>query len=245
MEGPRNQPKKPGNLFLIPTPLGQGEDLGRVMPEYNLQIIRKVDIFIVEQIRTARRFLKKAGHPKPIDELEFFELNKFTGEHEHSSFLEPARNGRPTGLLSEAGAPCVADPGVAIVSLAHKMGIPVVPLAGPSSIVLALMASGLNGQRFCFHGYLPVEGAALGKKIREMEVRSQRNDETQIFIETPYRNRKMLDALLKFCKPQTLLCVATDISLTTESIETKIVAQWKQRVPDFHKKPTVFLLYSR
>lgn len=233
-----------GKLFLIPTTLGSFETIHKVIPVYNLQIIQSLDVFIVEQLRTARRFLIKAEHPTPIDDMQFYELNKHTDEQEISNFLKPAKNGRSIGLLSEAGTPCIADPGAAIVSLAHKSGIQVVPLVGPNSIVLALMASGLNGQRFCFHGYLPVEASELGKKIRELEANSRKMDQTEIFIETPYRNRQMLDTLIKHGRPQSMLCIATDLSLASERIETRTLASWKKNIPDFHKKPTVFLLYS-
>jgi 16S rRNA (cytidine1402-2'-O)-methyltransferase len=237
--------EKHGKLYLIPTTLGDNDKLNTVIPENNLQILHTLTVFIVEQLRTARRFLKKAGHPKPIDDLLFFELNKFTDSHAISGYLKPALHGKSIGLLSEAGTPCIADPGAAIVALAHNKAIQVVPLVGPNSMLLALMASGFNGQQFCFHGYLPVEGNQLKKKIREIEINALKLDQTQIFIETPYRNRQILDSLIKTCKPQTLLCIATDISLETESIQTKSIAAWKNLSPDFHKKPTVFLLYSR
>ena len=236
---------KLGKLYLIPTTLGETENLNRVIPDYNLHILRSLDVFIVEQLRTARRFLKKAGHPKAIDDLLFFELNKYTDENAISDYLQSAKNGESIGLISEAGTPCVADPGAAIVNLAHKNGIQVVPLVGPNSIILALMASGFNGQQFVFHGYLPVESNQLKNKIREIEINSRRFDQSQIFIETPYRNGKMLDSLLKNCKPQTLLCIATNISLESENIQTKSIAAWKNQTPDFHKKPTVFLLYAK
>lgn len=234
-----------GKLFLIPTTLGSFDTIPKVIPQYNLQIIRSLDVFIVEQLRTARRFLKKAEHPTPIDDMQFYELNKYTDEQEISDFLKPALNGRSIGLLSEAGTPCIADPGAIIVSLAHRTGIQVVPLVGPNSIVLALMASGLNGQRFCFHGYLPVEGNQLAKKIRELDVNSRKMDQTEIFIETPYRNKQMLESLIKNGRPQSLLCIATDLSLESERIETNTLSAWKKKSPDFHKKPSVFLLYSK
>ena len=237
--------KNLGKLFLIPTTLGETEDLNRVLPDFNRHILHSLDVFIVEQLRTARRFLKKSGHPVAIDEMQFFELNKFTDENTISDFLKPVKNGKSIGLISEAGTPCIADPGAVIVSLAHKMGVQVVPLVGPNSIILALMASGFNGQNFCFHGYLPVEGTQLGKRIREIETNSRKFNQSQIFIETPYRNRQMLDNLLKNCKSQTQLCIATNLSLDSESIQTKSIEAWKKESPDFHKKPTVFLLYSK
>ena len=238
-----NRPR--GKLFLIPTTLGNLDSLNKVIPDYNLDIIHKLDVFIVEQLRTARRFLIKAGHPKAIDNLLFFELNKFTDENAIHTYLKSAQNGKSIGLISEAGTPCVADPGAAIVSLAHKNRIQVVPLVGPNSILMALMASGFNGQQFCFHGYLPVDGMQLGRKIKEIEGNSKRFDQTQIFIETPYRNKQILDSLLKNCKPQTNICVATNISLESESIISRTVAEWKKEAVDFHKKPTVFLMYAK
>ncbi|MCF6341995.1 MAG: SAM-dependent methyltransferase [Bacteroidales bacterium] len=244
MEKVRGTNRKTGKLFLIPTTLGETEALNKVLPGYNLQVIHSLDVFIVEQLRTARRFLKKAKHPRPIDEMQFFELNKFTDIQSVSAFLLPARDGQSVGLLSEAGTPCIADPGAAIVSLAHKNGIQVVPLVGPNSILLALMASGFNGQQFCFHGYLPVDSTQLNRKIREIEANSRKLDQSQIFIETPYRNKKLFDSLLRNCKPQPQLCVATDLSLASEKIATATVDAWKKKTPDFHKKPTVFLLYS-
>ncbi len=237
--------RKKGKLFLIPTTLGNLDTISKVIPDYNLSVIHSLDVFIVEQLRTARRFLIKAKHPKAIDDLVFFELNKYTDENAIHEYLQSAKDGKSIGLISEAGTPCVADPGASIVSLAHKNGIQVVPLIGPNSIILALMASGFNGQKFCFHGYLPVEGNQLGRKIKEIEASSGKFDQTHIFIETPYRNKQMLDSLLKNCKLQTSICVATNISLESESIKSRTVAEWKKETVDFHKKPTVFLLYAR
>ena len=232
-----------GKLFLLPTTLGSFDTIGSVLPDYNTQIIHGLDIFIVEQVRTARRFLSKLKHPIAIDDIEFYELNKHTHESEVFSFLYGITGGRSIGLLSEAGTPCIADPGASVVKIAHELGIVVVPLVGPNSIILSLMASGFNGQNFAFHGYLPIDKSALSKRLRELEQRANRDNQTQIFIETPYRNNQMLSSILKSCSPNTLLCVATDLTLPTESIITLPISSWKHKKPDFHKKPTVFLLY--
>ncbi|RLD30848.1 MAG: SAM-dependent methyltransferase [Bacteroidetes bacterium] len=234
---------KKGTLYLIPTTLGDTDDLEKVLPAYNREIVGQLDEFIVEQLRTARRFLRKMGHPLPIDEMKFYELNKHTADLEINAYLNPLLSGKSMGLLSEAGTPCVADPGSAIVQMAHEQGIEVVPLTGPNSIILALMASGFNGQNFVFHGYLPVDKQALIKKIREMETASRNLHQTQIFIETPYRNRQLFDKLVETCRHDTKLCVATDLTLEKEKIKTKTVAAWKKETVDLHKKPTVFLLY--
>jgi len=234
---------KKGTLYLIPTTLGDTDDLEKVLPTYNREIVSQLDEFIVEQLRTARRFLRKMGHPLPIDEMRFYELNKHTADLEINAYLNPLLSGKSMGLLSEAGTPCVADPGSAIVQLAHEHGIEVIPLTGPNSIILALMASGFNGQNFVFHGYLPVDKQALIKKIKEMETASRNLRQTQIFIETPYRNRQLLDKLLESGKPDTKLCIATNLTLENEKIKTKTIASWKKETVDLHKKPTVFLLY--
>jgi len=232
-----------GKLYLLPTTLGSFETIGSTLPDYNTDIIHGIDIFIVEQVRTARRFLSRLKHPVKIDDIEFFELNKHTNEDEVFSFLYGIKGGKSIGLLSEAGTPCIADPGAAVVKIAHELKIKVVPLVGPNSIILSLMASGFNGQNFTFHGYLPIDKSALSKKLKEIEQKAQRADQTQIFIETPYRNNQMLASIIKSCSPNTLLCIATDLTLSTESIVTLSVSSWKHRKPDFHKKPTVFLIY--
>jgi 16S rRNA (cytidine1402-2'-O)-methyltransferase len=232
-----------GKLYLIPTTLGETDRLDKVLPEYNKEIVYSLDEFIVEQLRTARRFLRKLGHPLPIDEMKFYELNKHTEETQISAYLNPVLSGKSMGLLSEAGTPCVADPGSVIVRMAHEKKIEVVPLVGPNSIILALMASGFNGQNFVFHGYLPVDKQVLVKKIREMETTSRNLQQTQIFIETPYRNRQILEKVLEVCRPDTRICVARDITLENEWIKTMTVASWKKETVDLHKKPTVFLLY--
>ncbi|MBE0650116.1 MAG: SAM-dependent methyltransferase [Bacteroidales bacterium] len=230
-----------GTLYLIPTTLGDNDSYKRVIPDYNNQIVFQLAHFIVEKTRTARRFLKEIGHPIPIDKMQFVELNKHTNAEEYSNYLDLAEKGISLGLLSEAGTPAVADPGSVIVKLAHQKGIRVVPLSGPNSIILALMASGFSGQQFCFHGYLPKEGSELSKKIKLLEADAQR-DITQIFIETPFRNNKMLESLIKNCKPQTMLCIAADLTLPNEHVISKSIAQWKKETADLNKKPAVFLI---
>jgi len=232
-----------GSLFLIPTTLGSFDSIDKVLPDYNTQIIHSLDIFIVEQVRTARRFLSKLKHPKKIDDIEFYELNKHTHESEIFSFLYGISGGKSIGLLSEAGTPCIADPGASIVKIAHELKINIEPLVGPNSIILSLMASGFNGQNFTFHGYLPIDKYQLSKKLKDIEQSSNKLNQTQIFIETPYRNNQMLSAIIKSCSPNTLLCIATDLTLPSESIITLPVSDWKRKKVDFHKKPSVFLIY--
>jgi len=230
-----------GNLYLIPTPLGEtGFDKG--MPAYNLQILQKIDTFIVEELRTARRFLRKAGYTKDFETVTFYLLNEHTPEDEASGMLENASKGHHLGLLSEAGLPCIADPGNIVVRLAHRKGIRVIPLTGPSSIMLALMASGLNGQNFVFHGYLPVKPDERTKALRELENSASRNNQTQIFIETPYRNLQMLESIIKTCHTSLTLCIAVDLTLETEWIRSMPLNEWKRQKPELHKRPAVFLL---
>jgi len=235
---------KKGTVYLFPVTLGSNESISKVIPAYNNEILHGIRIFVVENIRTARRFIKKSGHPLPIDDMLFFELNKHTPEEDISSFLQPAVNGEDMGVLSEAGTPAVADPGAVVVNMAHRKNIRVVPLVGPNYIILALMASGFNGQQFCFHGYLPIESHQQAKKIREIEQDAWRKSTSQIFIETPYRNNKMLASLVKTCKPQTLLCVASNLTLPSEKIITQNMDSWKKETTDFNKKPAVFILYK-
>ncbi len=233
-----------GNLYLIPTTLGETASLSRVFPDDNLKVIHQLKVFIVEKVRTARRFLKAVGHPVPIDEMQFFELNKHTPDGQVEKYLEAAGNGVSIGLISEAGAPAVADPGAVIVRLAHEKHIRVVPLVGPNSIIMALMASGFNGQQFTFHGYLPVDPSERTRKIKQLEQEVYRHDVTQIFMETPFRNNKMLDSLTKVLQANTLLCVASNITLPDEMIVTKKIAAWKKEKADLNKKPAIFLLYK-
>ena len=216
----------------------------RVFPSANKEIITRIRYFIVEEIRTARRFLKKVCPEIEIDSLTFTIYNEHSSTIEAVSFLEPLLNGEDTGIISEAGTPCVADPGSLVVRLAHESGIRVVPLVGPSSILLALMASGFNGQQFVFHGYLPIDKPARTKRLREIEMDIIRKDQTQVFIETPYRNLQLLQAITETCQESTLLCLATSLTTPEESIITLTVKEWKKKKPQINKKPTVFLLYS-
>jgi 16S rRNA (cytidine1402-2'-O)-methyltransferase len=231
-----------GNLYLIPTILADGE-IESVIPQGTLAVIRRLDHFIVEELRTARRFLIKAGIKKSIDDLTFHLFNEHSKEPEFETYLLCTQTGHDIGLLSEAGVPCVADPGSLIVKAAHELGIRVVPLTGPSSILLALMASGFNGQNFCFHGYLPADKMLRVKKIKELERMVREKEQTQIFIETPYRNMQLFDSLISACREDTLLCIATGISGINEQIESKSVETWRKTRPEIHKKPTIFLLY--
>lgn len=230
-----------GKLYLIPTPLGD-TDLGHILPEGNHAILDSIDIYIVEEIRTARRFLKKAGIAKSIDQLTFHELNEHTDPTETESYLDGALEGKNIGLLSEAGLPCIADPGNRIVGLAHRKGIQVIPFVGPSSLMLALMSSGFNGQQFIFHGYLPVKPDERILALRSLEKDVHQHHRTQIFIEAPYRNVAMLESIHKACRPDTLLCIAVDLTLSSEFISTRQVRSWKNNLPDLHKRPAVFLL---
>lgn len=231
---------KKGILYLIPSLLAETNESSH-FPAVNREVIGSVARFAVENLRSARRFFRKMGYAGDFEELMFFELNKHTDPATLSSYLQPLLEGHSMGLLSEAGIPCVADPGSQLVRLAHEYGIKVVPLSGPSSIFLALMASGLNGQAFTFHGYLPINRKERISKIKEM-LRAGQN-ETQIFMETPYRNNQLLDVLLDECNEQTVLCIGSMVShATLEFIQTKTIGAWKKDKPDLHKKPTVFLM---
>ena len=232
-----------GNLYLIPTPLGE-TSLETVLPVYNLQILHNIDTFIVEELRTARRYLRKAGYQRDFETVTFYLLNEHTPDDEATGMLEKLMTGNHIGLLSEAGLPCIADPGNIIVRLAHRKGIRVIPLTGPSSIMLALMASGLNGQNFIFHGYLPVKPNERTKSLRELEHGATRYNQTQIFIETPYRNLQMLESLVKTCHPSLVLCIAVDLTQPTEWIRSMTISEWKKQKPELHKRPAVFLLGS-
>ncbi|MCP3932629.1 MAG: SAM-dependent methyltransferase [Bacteroidetes bacterium] len=234
--------KKKGKLFLIPVSLGENSIF--TIPEYVIEIIHSLDIFIAEKNKTARRFIKETGIKRPLQELIFFELNKHTKPEEWSDFLLEAESDKNIGLLSEAGCPAVADPGGEIVRLAHKKGIEIIPLVGPSSILLALMASGMNGQKFSFHGYLSPKRTELSKELKRLEKLSRQYKQTQIFIETPYRNKMVFETALNTLLPDTLFCIAVDITLATQQILTKSIKEWKKTTqPDLHKRPAVFLLF--
>jgi 16S rRNA (cytidine1402-2'-O)-methyltransferase len=233
--------KNKGTLYLIPTLLGD-TDIEKVIPTYNIQIVREISVFVVEELKSARHFLKKATYPRPYDSAQFFVLNEHTRKGDIDEMMEPLLNGSDVGLLSEAGIPCVADPGAGLVSLCHQAQIKVVPLSGPSSIFMALMASGFNGQQFTFHGYLPIDAKEKIRKIREMEATVNKSGQTQIFIEAPYRNKKLLQLVADTCRPDTLICVACMITTPEESIKTLEAADWSQQIGDIDKKPVVFLI---
>jgi 16S rRNA (cytidine1402-2'-O)-methyltransferase len=230
------------NLYLIPTTLGD-QKIESVIPNDISLMINNIQYFIVENIRTARRFLKKINPTINIDRLHFNELNEHTHKHVLNEFLKPLHNGFDIGIISEAGCPGIADPGEDIVRLAHEQNFRVIPLVGPSSILLSLMASGMNGQNFAFIGYLPVKQPERIKAIREIEKRSVMEKQTQIFIETPYRNLKLLDDLLSTLNDHTRLCIAVDLTLKSEYIRTQTVALWKNKIPDINKRPAIFLIY--
>lgn len=230
-------------VYLIPTTLGDSP-VENVIPQYVVDIINSTNHYIVENIKTARRYLIKAGIKAKIDDLRFYELNKHSLPEEYESYLNPIKEGQNIGIISEAGTPGVADPGADIVEIAHRKNIPVVPLVGPSSILLSVMASGLNGQSFAFVGYLPIKKHERIKRIKELEWKSQTENQTQLFIETPYRNNNLLDDLLTTCSGDTKLCVAADITLESEFIKTKSIREWKKGVPNLHKRPTIFLIHK-
>jgi 16S rRNA (cytidine1402-2'-O)-methyltransferase len=229
-----------GRIYLIPVTLG-GDDFLRVIPEKVIGLTRQLRYFIVEDIRSARRFLRLIDKEFPINDSVFFELNEHTGESDITNYLEPIFNGSDIGVLSEAGLPGIADPGAGIIALAHRKRITVTPLSGPSSILLALISSGLNGQNFSFNGYLPVKPAERSAKLRELEKKAGEGY-AQIFMETPYRNQKMLESIITTCHSNTLLCIAADITLPTESIRTMKISEWKRDLPLLNEKLVVFVM---
>lgn len=231
------------SLYLIPVTLGE-TSIENVLPSNNREIILQIKYFIVENIRSARRFLKKTDSSINIDELTFYELNKHTNRDDIERYLTPIVKGENIGVISEAGCPAIADPGADIVAIAQRKSMKVVPLVGPSSILLSLMASGFNGQSFAFHGYLPIEAGDRLKKIKQLEQRIQNEDQTQIFIETPYRNLKLVEDLIKNCTPSTKLCIAMDITCEGEFIKTLPIKEWSKKLPDMNKKPAIFLIYK-
>lgn len=232
---------KKGTLYLIPSTMGDSP-VNLNVPQTNKNLILKLKYFIVENVRTARRFMKKVDKTVDIDSITFFVLDKRTKVSQIPTFLKPINSGHSIGVLSEAGCPGVADPGAAVVKHAHKNNIKVIPLVGPSSILLSLMASGLNGQNFAFNGYLPVKSGEAVAAIKELEQRSIKLHQTQLFIETPFRNTKILRDIVSACKPSTQLCIACDITLESEYIVTKTIEQWEGKLPDINKRPAIFLI---
>jgi 16S rRNA (cytidine1402-2'-O)-methyltransferase len=229
-------------LYLIPVLLGD-TSVERVIPEFNKRIVSELKFFIVENIRSARRFMKKCDPGIDIDSLTFYELNKHTNKKDIEGYLAPMKSGNSMSVISEAGCPAIADPGAEVVAIAQKKGYKVVPLVGPSSLLMAIMASGFNGQSFAFHGYLPIDSSKRVSKIKYLEMQSYKDDQTQLFIETPYRNQKLAEDIIENCKPHTQLCIAMNISCDDEWIVTKSVKSWKGNLPDMQKTPTVFLIY--
>ncbi len=232
-----------GKVYLIPTTLGDTEPL-EVLPLLVKKRIEEMTHFIVENEKTARRFIKRISPKKPQSSLKLYVLDKYTENYESKQYLDVCFDGVDIGIISEAGVPAIADPGAVIVKLAHQLKIKVVPLVGPSSILMAMMASGMNGQSFAFNGYLPIEAGERKKMIKTLEKRSKDLNQSQSFIETPYRNMKMFESLLSSLTPLTQLCIAVDISLSTEYIYTTSVADWKRVKPDLHKRPAIFIIHK-
>ena len=230
-------------LYLIPVTLGDTA-IEKVLPTYNKEIILGIKHFIVEDIRSARRYLKKVERSIIIDELTFYPLNKHTSAEAISGYLKPLQAGESMGVISEAGCPAVADPGADVVAIAQRKNLKVIPLVGPSSIILSVMGSGFNGQSFAFHGYLPIDPNERAKRIKTLEQRVYAEDQTQLFIETPYRNNKMMEDIVKNCRPQTKLCIAANITCEGEYIKTKTIKEWQGKLPDLSKIPCIFLIYK-
>lgn len=231
----------PATIYLLPTVLSEG--VTACLPSYILDAVKECNVFFVENERTARRYLKLLWREMVIDDYEWFNMSEANAQTA-SAFNQKIKEGKTIGIISEAGCPGVADPGQALVQIAQERNVLVKPLVGPNSILLALMASGMNGQHFQFAGYLPIDIGERAKAIKALEAESKQKECTQIFIETPYRNNQMLETILKICHPQTWICIAADITGKTECIQTKTVQQWKAAVPQLHKRPVIFLLYS-
>ncbi|MBR5435084.1 MAG: SAM-dependent methyltransferase [Bacteroidales bacterium] len=229
-----------GKLYLIPSEMGE-QDSERLFPAYNLRVLDTIKYFVVENARTSRRFLKKVCPTVNLEEIVFSEINKHAPTDRVSEMMKPLFDGHDMGVISEAGMPCIADPGNLIVAEAHKKNVQVVPLVGPNSIIMALIASGFNGQNFAFHGYVPIKDERK-KMLTSWESVALRTGQTQIFMETPYRNMQLFADLLATLRPSTRLCLATDITLPTESIKTHTVADWKKQQPNLQKRPTIFLI---
>ena len=230
-------------LYLIPVLLGDTA-LERVLPAYNQEVVRGIRHFIVEDVRSARRFLKKVDKDFDIDGSLFYPLNKHTSPEEISGYLKPLEEGHSMGVISEAGCPAVADPGADVVALAQRKHLKVIPLVGPSSIILSVMGAGFNGQSFAFNGYLPIEAADRAKRLKILEQRAYTEQQTQIFIETPYRNNRLVEDILATCRPQTRLCIAANITCDEEFIMTRTLKEWRGHVPDLTKQPCIFLIYK-
>ncbi len=230
-------------LYLVPVQLSDG-NLAAVLPAANTAIVRSIKHFIVENVRSARRFLKKCDRDINIDELTFYELNRHTNPNDIAGYLAPLEAGAPMGVISEAGCPAIADPGADVVAIAQRKGLKVRPLVGPSSILMGLMGSGFNGQSFAFLGYLPIDGGDRARKFKEMEHNIAHNDQTQIFIETPYRNNALMATMVKALPGHLRLCVASDITGERESIVTRSIREWARATYDYGKTPTIFLLYK-
>ncbi|PYF75682.1 SAM-dependent methyltransferase [Pedobacter nutrimenti] len=231
-----------GILYLVPVPLAE-ETTGKSFTPYAGEVINEISTYIVENEKTARKFLKEAGLKRPQSELTIHDYGKHKRNTSLAPFFKELLAGKDVGLMSEAGCPGVADPGADIVAEAHRRGIKVVPLVGPSSILLALMASGFNGQSFTFHGYLPIDKAERARRVKELEQLAQKYKQTQLFIETPFRNNQLLEDVLKSAAPQTLLCIACDLTSPSEYIKTQSIAFWRKERIDLHKRPAIFLLY--
>lgn len=230
-------------LYLLPVTLGD-TPIETVLPSYNHDIIVHIRHFIVEDIRSARRLLKKVDRNIDIDSLTFYPLNKHTSPEALSGYLKPLEAGESMGVISEAGCPAVADPGADVVAIAQRKGLRVIPLVGPSSIILSVMGSGFNGQSFAFHGYLPIDASERIKTLKLLEQRIYSENQTQLFIETPYRNHKMFDDIVSTCRPQTKLCIAANLTCEGEYIKTRSIKDWKGHCPDLSKIPCIFLLYK-
>lgn len=229
-------------LYLIPVTLGE-TPVAQVLPSYNHEIIMDIRHFVVENLRSARRFLRQTDREFPIDDCTFYEMGKHANEARFASYLTPLRKGLPVGVISEAGCPAVADPGADLVAIAQREGLRVVPLVGPNSMIMAIMGSGMNGQSFAFNGYLPVDAADRSKRIKNIEARAYSEGQSQLFIETPYRNQKMIDTLLSTLRPQTRVCIAAGITTPDEFIRTLHVSEWKkQTLPDLSKIPAFFII---
>jgi len=233
-----------GTLYLIPVPLAENSSAKSFTP-YLVDTINHISEYIVENSKTARRFLKEAGLRTPQSELIVHDYGKHNRDSSLNEFFGGLLSGKDVGLMSEAGCPGVADPGSEIVAYAHQRGIKVVPLVGPSSILLALMGSGFNGQSFTFHGYLPIDKLQRANKLKELEGVAERHNQTQIFIETPFRNNPMLEEILRSCKPETRLCIACDLTSQDELLQTKTIKEWNVKVPELHKRPAIFLIFKR